>query len=61
MLRNPMLDMFTGAVIAMGGPMAMMLPQRIFFEMLSGGAMLQGPQGPVGDASTPSGGGRTAV
>lgn len=37
MIRNPMLDLFTGAAIAMGGPMAFMLPQRIFFEMLTGG------------------------
>lgn len=37
MIRHPMLDFFTGAALAMGGPMAFMLPQRIFMEMLSAG------------------------
>lgn len=37
MIRNPMFDLFAGAVLAMGGPMAFMLPQRIFLEMLTGG------------------------
>jgi hypothetical protein len=36
MIRHPMLDMFTGAAIAMGGPVAFMLPQRIFFAMMTG-------------------------
>lgn len=37
MIRHPMLDFFTGAALAMGGPMAFMLPQRIFIEMLTAG------------------------
>ena len=37
MIRHPFFDFFTGAALAMGGPMAFMLPQRIFFEMLTAG------------------------
>jgi hypothetical protein len=40
MIRHPMLDFYTGALLAMGGPMALMLPQRIFMEMMSGAAAL---------------------
>lgn len=37
MIRHPVLDFFTGAALALGGPMAFMLPQRIFIEMISAG------------------------
>jgi hypothetical protein len=61
MYRHPMLDIFTGAVIAMGGPMAMMLPQRIFLEMLASGPMMLGVPTSGNDDPTPEGSGRTAV
>jgi hypothetical protein len=38
MIRHPVFDFVTGAMLAMGGPMALMLPQRIFFEMLANAA-----------------------
>jgi hypothetical protein len=38
MIRNPVFDFVTGAMLAMGGPMALMLPQRIFLEMLANAA-----------------------
>jgi hypothetical protein len=47
MIRHPMLDFFTGATLALGGPLAFMLPQRIFLEMMSGGMMLQPRPVPV--------------
>ncbi len=43
MIRHPMLDLFTGAALAMGGLMAFMLPQRIFMEMLTGSLMPKAP------------------
>jgi hypothetical protein len=61
MYRHPMLDIFTGAVIAMGGPMAMMLPQRIFLEMLASGPMMLYTHTTSTDGPTPEGSGRTAV
>jgi hypothetical protein len=61
MYRHPMLDFFTGAIIAMGGPMAMMLPQRIFLEMLAQGPTVCGAQTTASDDVRPVGGGRTAV
>jgi len=61
MYRHPMLDIFTGAVFAMGGPMAMMLPQRIFLEMLASGPMMLGAHATSADGPTPEGGGRTGV
>jgi hypothetical protein len=33
--RNPFLDIYAGALFALGGPMALMLPQRIFIAMLT--------------------------
>jgi hypothetical protein len=37
MIRNPMFDWIAGASFALGGPMAFMLPQRIFLEMMTAG------------------------
>jgi hypothetical protein len=39
MIRNPMFDLFTGASLALGGPLAFMLPQRLFLEMVTGTMM----------------------
>ncbi len=55
MIRNPMLDLFAGAAMAMGGPMAFMLPQRIFFEVMTGGLRPHQPSVPAEKSS------RTAV
>jgi hypothetical protein len=48
MIRNPVFDFVTGAMLAMGGPMALVLPQRIFLEMLANAA-----RAPVGREGRP--------
>ena len=55
MIRHPVLDIFTGAALAMGGPMAFMLPQRIFIQMLTAG------MGPHHDPAPAEKSTRTAV
>jgi hypothetical protein len=34
-IRNPILDFYTGALLALGGPMSLMLPQRLFLAMMT--------------------------
>jgi hypothetical protein len=35
MIRNPVLDFYAGALLALGAPMALLLPQRLFLAMLT--------------------------
>jgi hypothetical protein len=35
MYRNPFFDAYAGAMLALGGPMAFLLPQRIAVAMLT--------------------------
>lgn len=35
MYRNPFTDALTGMMLALGGPLGLLLPQRIFLSMLT--------------------------
>jgi hypothetical protein len=34
MLRNPFLEAYMGSILALGGPLGLLLPQRLFLAML---------------------------
>jgi hypothetical protein len=43
--RHPLLDFYMGALLALGGPMALMLPQRLWIEMMLPTFHFAPPQG----------------
>jgi hypothetical protein len=55
MCRHPIFDLVTGMTLALGGPLALMLPQRLFLEMISGGFLPRDEPAPAEESR------RTAV